>query len=123
MHKIHKMSKTDKHRRGETNLRNSRSHSKSSESLKSPKGRRKGFSGNAGCHLFGGGGGHVESSESSRESSLERLPSRKHLSSLEKQISDKKKYCGPKETVFHNADYIKLKIGKNLLCNIKKLKS
>jgi len=104
------MSKTDKHRRGETNLRNSRSHSKSSESLKSPKGRRKGFSGNAGCHLFGGGGGHVESSESSRESSLERLPSRKHLSSLEKQISDKKKYCGPKETVFHNADYIKLKI-------------
>jgi len=103
------MSKTDKHRRGETNLRSSRSHSKSSESLKSPKGRRKGFAGNTGCHLFGGGG-QVESSESSRESSLERLPTRKHLSSLEKQIRDKKKYCDSNETVFHNSDYIKLKI-------------
>jgi len=103
------MSKTDKHRRGETNLRSSRSHSKSSESLKSPKGRRKGFAGNTGCHLFGGGG-QVESSESSRESSLERLPTRKHLSSLEKQIRDKKKYCDSNETVFHNSDYIKLKL-------------
>ena len=108
------MSKTDKHRRGETNLRSSRSHSKSSESLKSPKGRRKGFAGNTGCHLFGGGG-QVESSESSRESSLERLPTRKHLSSLEKQIRDKKKYCDSNETVFHNSDYIKLKIGKTAL--------
>ena len=104
------MSKTDKHRRGETNLRSSRSHSKSSESLKSPKGRRKGVSGNTGCHVVGGGGTVDSSRESSRESSP--LPTHRHLSSLEKQISDKKRYCDSKETVFHNPDYIKLKLGK-----------
>jgi len=104
------MSKTDKHRRGsDSSLRSSRSHSKSSERGKSPKGRRKGVSGNTGCHLFGGGGTVDSSRESSRESSP--LPTtRRHLSSLEKQISDKKRYCGSKETVFHNPDYIKLKL-------------
>ena len=106
------MSKTDKHRRSsDSSLRSSRSHSKSSERGKSPKGRRKGVSGNTGCHLFGGGGTADSSTESSRESSP--LPTtRRHLSSLEKQISDKKRYCGSKETVFHNPDYIKLKLGK-----------
>ena len=76
---------------------------------------REAYSGNSGCHLFGGQARtatHVSRSEKRNTNPNDVLQDpRQHLLSLERQISDKKRVFEYDKTLYLSADYIKLKLG------------
>ena len=125
------MSEFDKYvGEGSTSIPNSteRSTSRSRESSKDTRGKsndrsrktsktRQAFSGNSGCSLFGGPGGrgvHDVSREREKKAGVNESPqrTRRHLISLEQQISDVKKTLqNSDEALYFSSEYIKLKLG------------